>query len=175
MWVKFSASNSERGRQLASARAFEGRIAGHAYGEFIRTREVVSNEKTPSSPLKVPNAGNEELGRFYLEHADFQNAVRYLESAKAEHPTSLSIRNDLGIAYMEGSEESALIKAVGELRQALALNPQYEPALFNLAIAYERLGYLPEAEQQLKLYLQVDSESAWAQEVKSKLQLRQHR
>jgi Flp pilus assembly protein TadD len=174
-WMVFSRSDSEPGLQIASSeRPFEARVASRPYAAFMRTRAEARKNERPSSPqveLNAPNAGHEELGRLYLEQADFANAIRHFELAKTVDPASTSIRNDLGIAYMESAEESALTKAVGEFRQALSLDPRYEPALFNLAIAYERLGYLPEAQQQLKLYLQVDPQSPWAQEVKAKLQV----
>lgn len=177
IWFAFAGLNPGPAAQLALAdRPFEARLADHSYAPFERTRagrnEAARSE--PDSQLSVGSAGNETLGRFYLAHGDSTNAIKYLELAAKNAPDSPSVRNDLGVAYLESGNEFGLTKAASEFRQALTLNERYEPALFNLAIAYERLGYLPEAQQHLKLYLQIDSQSLWAQEVKAKLQLWQH-
>ena len=89
-------------------------------------------------------------------------AVQHLMLAIKEQPRSADLHNDLGVAYMEQNEERSLENAVREFQTALVLNPRHAASRFNLALAYERLGEFPEAEQHLKLYLQADSASGWA-------------
>ena len=103
---------------------------------------------------------------------DVAAAVIHLEMAEATAPNSVELHNDLGVAYMESTGDSALDKAIGEFQRALDLNPHY--ARFNLALAYEREGKFSQAEQQLHEYLQLDASSSWAKEVRSKLQLLKH-
>src|SRR5207249_5057464 len=108
-----------------------------------------------SSDLSNPH----EIGRFYLQHNDFEKAVVPLEQAKERRPDSVEISNDLGIAYMESASDGALENAIRQFRQALEVNPGYPPARFNLALAYERLGDFSHAREQLSLYLQLDANS----------------
>lgn len=155
-------------------RTFEARLSGQPYSEFIHTRTGSATDNPPASSddeLKRLNADPRELGRFYLQHGDFTKAIAQLEDAKQKESSSVEISNDLGVAYMENGGDGSLERALGQFERALQFDPRYAPALFNLALVYERLGHLREAEQQLKLYLQIDSDSDWAKEVKSKLQL----
>src|SRR5205085_10754831 len=105
---------------------------------------------------------------------EFAKAVSQLEQALQNAPLSLEISNDLGVAYMESGSAEGLAKALDQFQRALTLNPRYEPALFNMVLAYERLGRFAEAEQPSKRYLEIDAESAWAKEVQAKLQFWKH-
>jgi tetratricopeptide (TPR) repeat protein len=182
-WAFFQKDGSEKVlRGAGSERTFEARLSGQPYAEFVHTRTgpvLDSHSSNPSSAssddqLKRLSANPHELGRFYLEHDEFAKAVAQLEEAGRNAPASAEIGNDLGVAYMESGGDGSLEKAVAKFQRALQLSPRYQPALFNLALAHERLGHFSEAEQQLKLYLQMDSDSDWAKEVKSKLQLWKH-
>jgi tetratricopeptide (TPR) repeat protein len=155
-----------------SERTFEGRVSGQPYSEFIRIRTELPVEKEPPAATDPALAGASslDLGRFYLRHHDFAQAINYLKMAKKTDPASAAVHSDLGVAYMESGREGALDDALSEFEEALRLDPQYAPALFNKAILYERMGRFREAEQQQRLYLQIDSDSGWAREVKSRLQ-----
>jgi tetratricopeptide (TPR) repeat protein len=171
VFVRDGSENAQHGG--ATQRTFEARYSGQPYSEFIHTR-TGSTEDHPvvgEDELKRLSQNRYEVGRFYLQHDDFGNAVAQLEEAKQKQPFSAEISNDLGVAYLESGAEGALQKALGEFQRALQFNPRYQPALFNMSLAYERLGQFPAAEQELNLYLQVDPDSDWAKEVKSKLQL----
>jgi len=175
-WGVFSSRSVDNaGLVSSSARTLEARLSGQAYSEFIPTRTgVASNSLSNEDELKRLSSNPHEIGRFYLQHSDFEKAVVPLEQAKERQPDSVEIRNDLGIAYMESASDGALENAIGKFKRALELNPGYEPARFNLALAYERLGDFSHAREQLNLYLQLDATSGWAKEVRSKLQLWNH-
>jgi tetratricopeptide (TPR) repeat protein len=166
-------SGSPEPLRLASIeRSFEARTAAQPYSEFVpkRVQSRVEEGRSGQSELARLRASNADIGRFYLASNNFDQAVSYLETARKEQPSSSEVHNDLGVAYMESGAEGALQKALQEFEEALRLTPKYEPALFNMALAYERLGQFPESEHRLRLYLQVDPDSGWAKEVKSKLQ-----
>jgi len=169
LWLSVGSSPP---RLASIERTFEARIAGQPYSEFIRTRNQsrVEEDRSGKSELTRLNASNADIGRFYLMSNNFAQAISYLETAKKEQPPSPQVRNDLGVAYMESGKEGSLQRALAEFEEALRLTPKYAPALFNMALVYERLGQFPEAEQRLRLYLQADQDSGWAKEVKSKLQ-----
>jgi len=179
-WAFYLRDGNEKALRVAvSERTIEARLSGQPYSEFIHTRTGSVADGHASGPssddqLKRFNADPHELGRFYLEHDEFAKAVAQLEEVIQTAPASAEISNDLGVAYMESGGDGSLEKALVQFQRALQLNPRYEPALFNMALAHERLGHFSDAEQQLKLYLQFDSDSDWAKEVKSKLQLLKH-
>jgi tetratricopeptide (TPR) repeat protein len=125
--------------------------------------------KTTAVPLKADGMSDVELGRFYLQHNDFDRAARYLAAAGKDQAPDL--HNDLGVAYLEQGDPGSLEKALHEFEAALNISPRYEPALFNIVLVYERLGRFQEAQERANLYLQVDSMSGWAKEVQSKLEL----
>ena len=167
-------NSSDTTVQLArSERTFEARLSGQPYSEFVRTRTrpLVNNPGSGDDELERLGANHVEMGRFYVQHEEFAKAIAQFEEAVRLKPDSIEICNDLGVAYLESGLDGSLEKAVVEFRRALQLNPRYEPALFNVALADERLGHFSEAEQELRLYLQNDSDSDWAKEVKSKLLL----
>jgi len=169
LWLSVGSSPP---RLASIERTFEARIADQPYSEFIRTRNQsrVEEDRSGKSELTRLHASNADIGRFYLMSNNFAQAISYLETAKKEQSASPQVRNDLGVAYMESGKEGSLQRAMAEFEEALRVNPKYAPALFNVALVYERLGQFPEAEQRLRLYLQADQDSGWAKEVKSKLQ-----
>ena len=71
---------------------------------------------------------------------------------------------------MEVGGEQNVRKAADAFRRALELDRDFMPAVFNLSLAYQRLGALPDAESQWRRYLQLDDTSGWASEIRSKLQ-----
>jgi tetratricopeptide (TPR) repeat protein len=157
--------------QLAGMqRTFEGRLSGQPYSQFTRSRSAQAKSSgAPDTQSNRVNGNELELGRLYLSQHNFDQAISYLELARERQPSSPQVHNDLGVAYMESAQDGALQKALNEFETALKLDARYEPALFNLALVYERLGQFGEAERRLKLYLQVDPASGWAKEVRSKL------
>jgi tetratricopeptide (TPR) repeat protein len=163
-------------QSAASVRTLEARLSSQPYSQFVQTRTApaIGNPAPGNDELKRLGANPFEMGRFYLQHNEFAKAIAQLEEAKKQEPNSVEISNDLGIAYMESALDGSLDKAVGQFKEALRLKPKYEPAVFNLALACERLGHFSEAEEDFSLYLQMDPDSGWAKEVKSKLQLWKH-
>jgi tetratricopeptide (TPR) repeat protein len=177
IWVLFFAPSADRQERYGAAgRTLEARLSGQPYSEFVRTRTGASSESGRQAGEKLDRISGDhyEIGKFYLMDNNVADAVIHLEMAEATSPNSVEIHNDLGVAYMESTGDSALDKAIAELQRALNLNPRYEPARFNLALAYEREGKFSQAEQQLQEYLRLDASSSWAKEVRSKLQLLKH-
>jgi tetratricopeptide (TPR) repeat protein len=160
------------GLLLAQHRPFEGRLANEPYLPILRTRGtddpgvaygLIAGEMTRLA------ADGHQMGRFYLLQKDFAHAVPYLEIAGREVGAGPDVHNDLGVAYLE-SDGSRLDKAAEEFRRALALDPSFAPAVFNLALLYERMNSPEQASLQWKRYLQLDANSEWGKEANTRLQ-----
>ncbi len=157
---------------LAQQRPFEARLANEPHLPIRRTRGtedpgvaygLIAGEMTKLS------ADGHQMGRFYLLQKDFAHAIPYLEIAGREVGAGAEVHNDLGVAYLE-ADGARLERAAEEFRRALDLNPAYAPAVFNLALLYERTNAVDQAELQWKRYLQLDPNSAWGKEARTRLQ-----
>jgi Flp pilus assembly protein TadD len=158
---------------LSERRPFELRLSNEPHVPIVRTRggnddgvayDLLAGEMTRLS------ADAHQMGRFYLIQKDFDRAISYLEMAEREAGASADVHNDLGVAYLESGGESRIRKAPAEFHHALELDPVSLPAVFNLAIFYERTGAAAQAESQWKRYLELDANSPWALEGRSRLQ-----
>lgn len=173
-WTFLPRGSSQQGAGgPTSERTLEARLSDAPYEKFTHTRagSAPGNPATGNDDLARLGADDREIGRYYLRRHDFDNASRHLENAERKQPRSIDVCNDLGVAYLESGSDATLQKAAKEFRDALNLDPQYAPALFNLAVTYERMGNFADAERQLRRYIEIDPDSGWAKEVQSKLEL----
>ena len=157
---------------LAQHRPFESRLASEPHLPIVQTRGrddpgiaygLVAGEMTRLG------ADSHQMGRFYLLQKDFGRSIPYLEIAEREVGAGAAVHNDLGVAYLEG-DGSRVEKAGEEFRHALNLDPAFAPAVFNLALFYERTSSPEPAAMQWRRYLQLDPNSDWAREAGGRLQ-----
>lgn len=99
-------------------------------------------------------------------------AIERLREAALLAPDQVSLQADLAAAHlvrfdMEGSPAD-LLWAVERSSRALESNPDHLPALFNLALAKERLGLAMGAAETWRRYSEVDRGSAWAGEAEGR-------
>ena len=157
---------------LAQHRPFESRLADEPHLPILQTRGVedpgVAYPLLAGEMTKL-SADSHQMGRFYLLQRDFGRALSYLEIGGREVGAGPEVHNDLGVAYLE-SDGSHVEKAAEEFRRALELNPAFVPAVFNLGLYYERVNQPEQAELQWKRYLQLDSNSDWGNEARTRLQ-----
>jgi Flp pilus assembly protein TadD len=111
-----------------------------------------------------------EFGQFYLLQGKFPEAVAQLGIAEREAGSLAGPHNDLGVAYMEWGGSANFAQAEQEFRHALEKQRGFAPAVFNLAVLAERTGKKADAEQLRQLYLQLDTDSGWAQEIRARFQ-----
>jgi tetratricopeptide (TPR) repeat protein len=158
---------------LSQQRPFDLQMSDQPHLPILRTRGTGDpgvSYGLLGGELTRLSADSHQMGRFYLLQKDFKRAIDYLELAEREVGAKAEIHNDLGVAYLEGGGESRLQKAAQEFRHALETDPLFAPAVFNLAIFYERTGATAEAKSQWNRYLQLDSNSAWSAEATTRLQ-----
>ena len=162
---------------LSQQRPFELRMSDEPHLPILRTRGTDDpgvSYGLLAGELARLSADSHQMGRFYLLQKDFKRAIGYLELAEKEAGARAEIHNDLGIAYLEGGGEPLLQRAAQEFQHAIAADQSFIPAIFNLAIFYERTGDAAEAESQWKRYLLLDSNSAWSVEARTRLQNLSH-
>jgi hypothetical protein len=158
---------------LSRQRPFESRMSNEPHLPIVRTRGaedpgvdygLLAGEMTNMA------AGTPEMGRFYLLQKEFGRATQYLEIAAGEEGATAAVHNDLGVAYLEGGDPLKTEKAGLEFRQALFQDPMFQPAIFNLALFYERTNATGQAVAEWKHYLELDLGSDWAMEARARLQ-----
>lgn len=114
-----------------------------------------------------------ELGVASLVTGDIVRAITVLENTVSRDPTANSL-NDLAAAYLvRGMQERRpedLSRALTLSGQALARRPGMREALFNRALALERLSMIDDARLAWTGYLAADAESGWAAEARNHLQ-----
>jgi tetratricopeptide (TPR) repeat protein len=106
------------------------------------------------------------LGEFYLVDGDTGKAITYLTSAEEADSKNAQYHNDLGAAYLQNNEPQ---EGIDQIEKALQLDPSLKEALFNRALAYERLEKSDQAQKAWQQYLEIDRDSPWAIEAKNSL------
>ncbi len=158
---------------LETSRPFEARLSDQPHNPLIQQRGLAESDVDYDLVAQdmLSSASSFDLGRFYLLRLDFTNAAQYLQESLLESDTAAA-HNDLGVVHLEGPDHQSLRKAIGEFELATQMDPTFAPAIFNLAICYERLGDRASEESFWRQYLLIDSRSRWATEVRDRLTAR---
>ena len=113
------------------------------------------------------------LGRDYLLAGSADDALRALQRAVAAAPDDAGILSDLAAAYLDRGLANAnshdVAQSIEIASTAREANPALPAARFNLALAFEALPLPAKAAEAWKAYLDVDRESGWAEEARSRL------
>ncbi len=165
---------------LSADRPFEARLSQQPYQPLFVTRGANASD-FPIDPLEAEMlrqaASNHMMGTFYLLNQDFDTAIRYLELAAEQLGDDAAVQNDLGVAYLERSGSSAeelavsLSRARQQFELALAQDTEFAPAAYNLTLLFVRLDLDAEARERQQRYLELDSDSEWADEIRRLLDL----
>jgi tetratricopeptide (TPR) repeat protein len=161
---------------LNKTRPFEPRLAGQPYIQYERTRSAAETAGVDydliGREMDRFHPDSYSLGRFYLFQRDFERAIPFLEEAASQPGASAAVHNDLGAAYIAaGGGPASLERAEAELQRALTAETGYAPAVFNLGLFYERSGNIGRARMEWLRYIQLDTQSGWAEEIRLKLEV----
>jgi len=109
--------------------------------------------------LKPDNfEANVQLANAYFDNRQFENAEKYYKKALEINPKDVNARTDLGTSFVE-RQNPDYGRAVKEFQIALELNPKHEPTLYNLAVAYHRMGDAEKAQNTLSKLEQANASS----------------
>ena len=175
-------------RAYTQQRPFEPRIADSAYGPLRQERAGEhSSLSQPTDLLRAKYLLKEKLasrpddeallaakGRIELLEGHYEEAIRTFGHPLDAEPDSAPLLIDLATAYFQRAEAGDRAidygQAVELLSRALEKRPDDPVALFNRAIALEKLYVYNEAIRDWEHYLRVDSRSEWAAEARRRLE-----
>jgi tetratricopeptide (TPR) repeat protein len=173
---------------VGTARTFEPRLTGgFAYGQVRGALRAGDSSVVVVSPdVRIAAARIEKaaiarptpqmlhsVGIASLVVGDVARAVSVLEQAADQAPPEAPTLTDLSAAYLtraaRNRDRSDLLKALALADRAIKSDPQMVEALFNRALALERLSLVREARDAWRDYLKIDGGSGWAGEARSHL------
>jgi tetratricopeptide (TPR) repeat protein len=130
-----------------------------------RSEKVLSSSRTTQA-LHIFGVANLVLG-------DLDRAIPLLEQAADHSAPESHMVSDLSAAYLaraaRDKSHEDLMKALSAADRAVMADPALQEALFNRAIALERLLLVAEARAAWTDYLRTDGQSAWAAEARQRL------
>jgi tetratricopeptide (TPR) repeat protein len=98
------------------------------------------------------------FGNVYFDAKKWLESARYYEKALVIKPDDLAVQTDYGITFVE-RESPDYDRAIQEFQKSIKLDPNHEPTLFNLSVAYYKKGDVKNA-QDFKSKLKPDSDLA---------------
>jgi CHAT domain-containing protein/tetratricopeptide (TPR) repeat protein len=186
-WIGVRALHPPSAEQLLAQaysehRTLEVRIPGARYAPLQTERGTGQSDfDKPRSLLKAKDLIGEALGknpndpkwlqaraRAELLDGNYESAIKSLQRALEPQPDSPSLLTDLGSAYFVRAESADRPidygNAIDSFGKALAKSPDDPIALFNRALACERMFLYTQAMDDWEHYLRVDPQSEWAED-----------
>ncbi len=172
---------------VGTDRPIEARLSGFAFAPLRGTVRSGAPSATPLSPeVRIAIAQSEKalagigtpealhtLGVGSLLLGDLDRAIPTLERAVDRPAPDARFLSDLSAAYLSRATRDIrhqdLIKALAAADRAVAADAGLPDALFNRALALERLLLPDEARVAWADYLRVDDRSGWADEARTRL------
>jgi CHAT domain-containing protein/tetratricopeptide (TPR) repeat protein len=168
-------------------RPFELRMAGAGYGPVRQQRGGQGSAfAIPTDLLKAKYLIKERLaarpndqsmliasGRVELLEGHYDEAIRTFGRLLDAQPDSPTVLTDLATAHFQRAETTNRAIDYGQtielLGRALGKNPDDQVALFNRAIALQKMFAYDEAIRDWDHYLRVDPKGSWADEARWRL------
>jgi tetratricopeptide (TPR) repeat protein len=168
-------------------RSIEPRLHGFGWSAYRGAVRAAEEDRSPGR-LKLLGAAGDTLqkaendpdadaqhaaGVASLLSADPEAAIVRLRTV-AERTGEATAWSDLAAAHYDLAIRLGRASEYAEARKAaeraLKIEPRLPEALFNRALALERIGLTDDARAAWKRYLEVDSGSAWASEARRRLE-----
>lgn len=133
--------------------------AGDMYaqiGRFDRAIEFLSR----AAELKPDDfKANVALANAYFDTKQYDNAQRFYMKALEIKPDDVNARTDLGTTFVE-RENPDYERGIREFEEVLKRQPDHEPTLYNLGVAYHRKG---DADNAARILAKLESSSPQSQ------------
>ncbi len=137
---------------------------------LLRAEALISESlrKNPNDPMWL-----QAKARADLLDGNYESAIKSLQRALENQPESPSLLTDLASAYFERAEAADRPidygNAIESLSRALAKSPDEPIALFNRALACERMFLYTQAIDDWEQYLRADPKGPWAEDARRRL------
>ena len=109
-----------------------------------------------------------------LLDGNYESAIKSLQRALEAQPDAPALLTDLGSAYFVRAEAAGRPvdygNAIESLSKALAKSPDDPVALFNRALACERMFLYTQAIEDWQHYLRIDPQGDWSNDARAKLE-----
>jgi CHAT domain-containing protein len=169
----------------APTRRYEGRISGGFAWTPSRYVTRSNSDHAASASSRVlagtilsnfrgnnPSSDDHAAAAAYLVNQNPRQAIEILEPS-AEQKHDAAVWNDLAAAYIARAQQAdlpeLLADAVAAADAAIDIDKNYPEALFNRAVALERLGLRDAAREAWKNYLRHAVNDGWSREAKEHL------
>jgi tetratricopeptide (TPR) repeat protein len=186
-WLYFNQPERRAERMLAEAyteqRMFDWRLPDRGWS--ARNLQLAANNQRPlplldaqallartsgdTNPVLLDLKGRAELLEFRID-----SAIKVLEPACVQDSKSPDYWTNLAIAYGLRAERDNRPMDYGVVVEyttsALQLDPKNARALFNRALAFERLSMVPQAIADWQAFLQVEKDPGWRREASMRLE-----
>lgn len=186
-WQRSEAQLDALVAAVGTARLVEPRVTGgFIYGPLTTTRSGQSMTFAASPDVRIAAAEiDKETATQMTAEAlrvravaalmtgNSEASVLALEQAVEQRPTDARVASDLSAAYLARhrrlGDAADVSKALASADRALALDPRLAEAQFNRALALERAGEIAAARAAWQRYIEIDSDSGWADEARARL------
>ncbi len=153
---------------------FRGKVDG---ATFSRPMELLEAESRIARRLAANPDDPDWLrlrARGDLLNGDYDDAVSTMKRAVDARPEDAALLADLGVSYAMRAEgehrEIDYGAAIDIFWRLLRSHPDFELAVFNRAVVYERMFLYDDARKDWARYLQLDSIGGWAAEARGRKQ-----
>lgn len=172
---------------VGERRPVEGRLTGgFKFGPIespTRGAEASSDWRVLAAAAKLEEEarGTENarllgaLGTAHLVTRDFDNAVKYFDQAIDLAPDDSLLRTDRAAALLARGDAAGdggaadFVRALDDAARAVLKDPTRPEALFNKAIALQRMHLENQEVETWRAYLALDGTSAWADEARRRI------
>lgn len=191
-WIGLRALHPPSAEQLLAQaytehRTLEVRIQGAKYAPMQVERGAGQSDfDKPQSLLRAKILIGENLSknpndpawlqaraRAELLDGNYEGAIKSLQHALEVQPHSPGLLTDMGSAYFLRAESTDRAidygNAIEVLGEALAKSPDDPTALFNRALACERMFLYTQAVDDWEHYLRIDPQGGWSEEARKRL------
>lgn len=98
------------------------------------------------------------VGNAYFDAQNYETAEKWYLQALEKKPDDTNVRTDLGITFLERQNPN-FERAIKEFQNSLTKNPKHEPSLYNLGIAYFKMGNKEELQKTIQKFEQANPNS----------------